>query len=410
MNRTIVAARPPAARPLVALIVVGIVAACSGAAEATPSSSVKPSAATVPSAPASPPATQSPSPPAAFPIAAFADISLDSVTDEGSAKLDQILADMAGRGGMAATVMTSAGTGSGAAGSADGELDVALDSQFGIASVTKSVIAAQVMLLVEAGELSLDDPASDYLPADFDFDTNGATIRQLLDMHAGIPDWYGDAMEKVVATDRSRPWTTADVLARVAPGRTPVGASFLYTDTNYTLLGLVIEHVRQQPLIEVLRDGVLRVEGTERLIYQPAERPTDPMAMPRGEPRTALEQGGGYLPSLSDASSAGPAGAIASDSISLARWWRAFCAGEIVSQASLTEMSTFVGGPDGYGLGLFNPADGWAAGIGHVGSNFGYVSWAGCLTEERSVVVVLTNQAIDDIGGLARPLVEAAAG
>ena len=93
---------------------------------------------------------------------------------------------------MSATVMTADGTWSGATGKADGVRDVRVDSQFGIASVTKSVVAAQVMQMVEAGELSLDDPASDYLPPDFDFDTNGATIRQLLGTRAGIPDWSGD--------------------------------------------------------------------------------------------------------------------------------------------------------------------------------------------------------------------------
>ena len=401
-------------RPLIGSIVIGIVAACGGAGATIPPASVQPSVAAASSAAPSPRATVGagatlvPSPAPPFPIAAFADISRDPASEEASAKLQQVLADMAGDGGMTATLMTPDGTWSGTAGKADGVLDLQVDSQFGIASVTKSVVAAQVMQLVEAGDLALDEPASDYLPADLGFDTNGATIRQLLNMHAGIPDWYGDAMENVVATDRSHVWTTAEVLALVAPGRTIAGATFLYTDTNYNLLGLAIEHVRKQPLVDVLRDGVLRVEGTERLIYQPAEAPTDPMAMPRGEPRTALEQGGGYLPSISDASSAGPAGSIASDSISLARWWLAFCAGEIVSQASLTEMSTFVGGPDGYGLGLFNPADGYAEGVGHLGANFGYVSWAGCLTDRRSVLVVLANQAIDDIGGLAEPLVDAA--
>ncbi len=68
-----------------------------------------------------------------------------------------------------------------------------IDSQFGIASGTKPIIAAQVMQLVEAGEISLDAPATEYLPADFTFDTNGATIRQLLSHRSGIPDWYGDA-------------------------------------------------------------------------------------------------------------------------------------------------------------------------------------------------------------------------
>ena len=61
--------------------------------------------------------------------------------------------------GMSATVMTANGTWSGATGSADGVRDVRVDSQFGIASITKSVIATQVMQMVEAGELSLDAPA-----------------------------------------------------------------------------------------------------------------------------------------------------------------------------------------------------------------------------------------------------------
>ena len=132
------------------------------------------------------------------------------------------------------------------------------------------------------------------------------------------------------------------------------------------------------------------------------------MAMPRGESPDALEQGGRYLPSMSDATSAGPAGAMASDSISLARWWRAFCAGEIVSEASLTEMSTFYDNVDvDYGLGLFNPAEVYAHGVGHMGANFGYNSWAGCLTEDHVIFVVLTNRDLDSFD-LATPLVRAA--
>ncbi len=411
MNRAGVVFRRPNAGLLVASIVVSIVAACSGGGVVVPSATVAPTTPAPPATPSqSPTPSRSPQPtvPPAFPTEAFIGISLEPLDHEASATLDRLLTDMAGRGGMAATVMSPDGTWSGAAGKADGLRDVQVDSQFGIASVTKSVIAAQVMQLVEAGELSLDDPASDYLPADFAFDTNGATIRQLLDMHAGIPDWYGDAMEREVATNRDRLWTLSEVLALVAPGRTPPGTTFLYTDTNYVLLGLAIEHVRERPLIDVLRSGVLQVEGTERLIYQPDEAPTEPMAMPGGEPGDALERGGGYLPSVADASSAGPAGSMASDSISLARWWLAFCAGDIVSEGSLTQMATFVD-VEAYGLGLFNPADGYAGGVGHLGSSFGYVSWAGCLPEKRAVVVVLTNQAIDDIGGLARPLVEALA-
>ena len=127
--------------------------------------------------------------------------------------------------------------------------------------------------------------------------------------------------------------------------------------------------------------------------------------MPEGEPTAALEKGGGYLPSLAGATSDGPAAAMASDSLSLARWWRAFCAGEIVSQASLTEMTTF---HDGYGLGLLDVADPYARAVGHTGEHDGYVAWAGCLPEDGAVLVVLSNRVVADIGGMARPLVVAA--
>jgi hypothetical protein len=129
------------------------------------------------------------------------------------------------------------------------------------------------------------------------------------------------------------------------------------------------------------------------------------MAMPLGESRDALEEGGGYLPSISDTVD-GAAGGMASDSISLARWWRAFCAGEIVSEASLTAMSTLYNNE--YGLGLFNPAAGYAQGVGHLGANFGYSSWAGCLTEDQSIVVILRNYEAEDLFDLGRRLVVAA--
>jgi D-alanyl-D-alanine carboxypeptidase len=338
-----------------------------------------------------------------FPIAAFAGISADPVSDDLAAEFQAALKEMAGGGGMAATVMSPEGTWSGAVGTADGVRKVTVRDQFGIASITKSITAAQVMQMVENGEIGLDDPVADYLPPDLDFDTNGATIRQLLGHRSGIPDWYGPEMERNAASDRRRVWTTAQVLDLVDGRRAPAGSAFEYADTNYNLLGLVIEQVRGRPVAEVLRDGVLDVEGTERLVYQPDEQPTEPMAMPSGESAAAIRKGGGSLPSISDATSAGPAGAIASDAPSLARWWRAFCAGEIVSQDSLTAMSTMV---DGYGLGLHDY--GYAGSIGHTGGNFGYASLAGCFPQARLVIVVLTNQSVDDVGGMAGPLVTAA--
>lgn len=144
--------------------------------------------------------------------------------------------------------------------------------------------------------------------------------------------------------------------------------AFWYSSTNYVLLGVVIEHLRGRPLVEVRRDGVLDAPGTERLISQPEERPTAPMTMPFGESAAALQKGGGYLPSTASVTSNGPGAVIASDAPSLARWWRAFCAGELVPQESLHEMTDF---QSAYGLGLYEP---YTRAVGHTGQDVGYVA------------------------------------
>ena len=390
-------------RSRVGALCLGIILA--GCAAAAPTGTATPSVATPPTEAATARATGTPTPTALtnasttpraamFPTAGFADISDNPVSEEAAARFQTILDEAirdeaAGAGGITATAMTASGTWSGAVGTADGVRDIRPDDQMAVGSITKSVIAAQVMQMLEAGELALDDPASDYLPADLDFDTNQATIRQLLGMRSGILD-YVDALWASLSTDRQHNWTPTEVLALVPATRSAAGVRTEYSSTNYVLLGLIIQQVRGRPLANVLRDGVLSGDGLERLVYQPDELPTEPMAMPGGESTAALEEGGGYLPSLAGATAGGPAGAIASDSASLARWWSRLCGGEIVSEASLTEMTTF---QDWYGLGLDGRVDSNVTpAVGHGGIHVGYASWAVCLVEDGSVVVVLTNR------------------
>ena len=111
--------KPPAAAVIavVALVSLAAVACGSGTAERPPSEDQR--SATAPSPGASPS-----EPAASFPTATFADISEDPVSEEVAAKFQAALRDMAGGGGIAATVMSRDGTWSGAAGKADGVRDV----------------------------------------------------------------------------------------------------------------------------------------------------------------------------------------------------------------------------------------------------------------------------------------------
>ena len=385
------------------LVCVAVIAGCGTAAPpAVPPPSIAPSSSTAaPTLATVRPTPRETSTAAAFPTEAFAAITEGPVPTELAAALQAVLDDLAGDAGLSATVMSAHGTWSGATGKADGVRDLTVDDQFAIASTTKALVAAQVMRLVEAGELGLDDLAAGHLPADLDFDTNGATIRHLLGQRSGILDYLPTVDPQLIA-DPLRLWTPAELLAEVPADRTSAGDRFEYGNTNYVLLGMVIEEVTGRPIAKALRDGVLGIDGVERLVYQPDEIPTEPMAMPNGESTAVLETGGGFLPSLA-LTSDGPAASMASDAPSLARWWRAFCAGEIVSEGSLAEMTTM---HDGYGLGLYEPDP--PGTVGHGGEHIGYTSLAGCLPDDGVVVVVLANADAVDLSALAGPLVEVA--
>jgi D-alanyl-D-alanine carboxypeptidase len=327
----------------------------------------------------------------------------DATTAALQAVLDQAVRE--GLPGITATLLVAGrGAWSGAAGTADGVKPMEVTSQFGIASTTKTVIAAEILWLVEQGELGLDDPVSSHLPARIDFDTNRATIRNLLAMTSGLPD-PELIDDPAVAADPLRVWTPKEVLASVPADRGPAGVTFLYSSTNYILLGLVIEQVTGMSVARALRAHVLADPRLSSLVYQPEERPMRPLALPFIGPTVRpniLALGGGYLATKADASALGSAGGMASDAGALARFAYLLWGGQLLSSASLQAMTDF-GSGDGYheyGLGTIDmttrgkgfpvPA------IGHGGQDgAGYASTMITLPSEATVVTVLINQDVD---------------
>lgn len=309
--------------------------------------------------------------------------------------------------GITATVLAADGEAwSGAAGTADGVHPVEVRSQFAIASFTKTVIAAEVMRLSEKGLLRLSDPVSEHLPSSFHFDTNGATIENLLHMESGIPDpqpndialasFYGQP------ADPLREWTAQEVLASVPSYRSKPGDHFVYEDANYMLLGLAIEATTGTSVAAALRSSVLADPRFASLVYQPAERPKGPLALPflEGKVRpNILEVGGGYLPTKADASEGNGSGCMASDSRALALFGYLLFGGQLVSEQSLLAMTDF--GTGFYGLGVFNQTKnkawrGAGQAIGNGGwDQGGYSSVLAVLPSEGIVISVLTNTAGD---------------
>ncbi|HDS1580298.1 TPA: beta-lactamase family protein [Stenotrophomonas maltophilia] len=137
----------------------------------------------------------------------------------------------------------------------------------GIGSITKTWIAVLVLQLAEEGRLCLHDSIAQHLPAQcLDGIANAAraSIADLLDHHSGIfswedaPDWIRRGRGIDIAP--GRPWSADEPLqyVRGRAAAAPVGEAFHYSNSNFTLLGLLIEQVSGRSLVEVLQQRILQ--------------------------------------------------------------------------------------------------------------------------------------------------------
>nr|QIZ01382.1 beta-lactamase family protein [Streptomyces sp. S1D4-11] len=135
-------------------------------------------------------------------------------------------------------------------------------THFRIASNTKTMTSALIMLLAQDGRLHLGDPVSAYVP-----DVPGGkhiTIADLLRMRSGLYN-YTNAPELAATLDAdpARAWTPQEVLAIAFrhPPEFPPDASYEYCNTNYALLGLIAEKAGGHPLAQHFQDRLLGPPG-----------------------------------------------------------------------------------------------------------------------------------------------------
>jgi D-alanyl-D-alanine carboxypeptidase len=170
---------------------------------------------------------------------------------------------------------------SGAAGiaSQDGQVPMTKDTPIYIASITKLYTATAIMRLYEKGALSLDDPMSRYLPKELiqgihvykgkDY-SHEITIKELLSHTSGIADYYtekpkkGKSLFDLFLEKPERSWTVDETIERARDDLEPnfqPGTDASYSDTNFQLLGKVIEAVTGKPLHFVYEDFFFRPLG-----------------------------------------------------------------------------------------------------------------------------------------------------
>ena len=301
--------------------------------------------------------------------------------------------------GITAAVLTDHGSWAGAAGAGGDGARLTPDAMMAIDSITKTFIAAEVMRLAAMGKVDLDASLSRYVPQSWT--AKGVTVRQTLSMRSGLTDPPGAVFEAMNAAEAAAPdqhWTAQKTLAYLKPRSSAPGGAPVYANSNYLLLGLLIEKVTGRTVAQVERTDLFVPAGLSRVAAQVAERPTPPLAAP---PRSLKMAPDGYLPSKSLAGSGEDSFAgIAADAATVAKWGYQLYGGRLLPiesvRAMMTQPSTRGIAPDrGYGLGtMVFMALCTDATYGHSGADPGYTTLLAVVPARHVAAAVL----IPDIG------------
>jgi D-alanyl-D-alanine carboxypeptidase len=291
------------------------------------------------------------------------------------------------------------------------------DDAFRIASVTKNITSAVAVRLAQEGTLALDDPLREQLSSELIErwraleDLPRTTPRQLLAHTSGIANYFGD--EEFFAQVRREPnraWQPVEFVDYVATQTTPdfpPGEGFRYSDTGYTVTGILIEEVTAKPLHAVYRELVfdpLEMEGTWLEGHEPprqleiAHHYHGELDMTTVSP-TIDWAGGGLVTTLSD----------------LAGFVRGLWSGRILDEGGLDQLTTWTPGAsfppgyalryDDYGLGMGRIAVEGVELVGHTGFIGAFAFYA---PEHDAVLVGTHNQSHVDrwplVGALCREL------
>jgi CubicO group peptidase (beta-lactamase class C family) len=304
------------------------------------------------------------------------------------------------------------------------------NTEFGIASLTKSFAAASVAKLVGEGKLEWDAPVTRYIPwfqMPRERDTSEVTLRDLLTMRSGLGS--SEYSFRRVSTDRRDHVRRVRYLQQVHPLR----SEYLYTTDSYTVIGEVIASVTGMPWERYAAANFWGPLGMKRTNADHRVARADPNA---ASPHLSRPAGFQPIEWIYEDEAAQPAGGVNSTAHDLALWLQFQLAGGVAGGKRLIAEAPFReshmpqtlmrgegarGGPDSPAEGIrFNSyAMGWTVQdyrghtvIAHSGGIDGFRTWMAYLPGDDIGVVVLGNTdqgvmplavlrtAIDDLLGL----------
>ncbi len=272
------------------------------------------------------------------------------------------------------------------------------DHHYAIGSVTKTITAACILQLADEGLLSLDDSLHLWLET-LPFVNPNITIRQLLRHQSGLYDVITDQAYNIASQSNiDSVWVLKNVLTTFmhAPLFQP-GAGWSYSNTNFLLLGMIIEAVTGNDYYQEFRERFFTPLNLNSLSLPPYDALPSPIA------HLWLDITGDNVPDdannffsnwRSFYSTAGPAGGYYATPADMAIWMKAFMTGTMHSPAIMAAAKTTVGtnlpSATKYGLGIMERKFSAMTCYGH-GGDIGYSSLVYYFPVKDISVAILCN-------------------
>ncbi len=289
-------------------------------------------------------------------------------------------------------------------GAASLELGVPLTSQsvFYMASVSKQFTAASVVLAAEQGHLSLDDDVRKYIPELPDYG-HPITLRQMLHQTSGLRDFLSLVyLSGRNISDLSSPDAILKLIERQKGLNNVPGDEFVYSNSNYFLLGLVIQRATKKSLAEFAAQNVFQPLGMTHTLYYDDNTLVVPGRVAAYDPA----KDGKFAVDWSTTYDIVGGGGMMSTVDDLLLWDNNFYANKLGKGGLVKELQTRGvlnnGKQINYAMGLWMGTYRGQPVAEHSGGTFGYRTELLRFPEQHFSVVTLCNLASADVEGLSR--------
>lgn len=287
-------------------------------------------------------------------------------------------------------------------GMANVELDVpnTPDTVFRLASVTKQFTAASILMLQERGKLNVTDPICKHLK-DCPAAWQPITIHNLLSMTSGIPGT--SALELGPLRGLPVPWDQWLEAVKKKPLEFDPGEKFKYANSNYTLLGFIIEHLSGKTYGDFLQDNIFKPLGMKHTALE------DPRRIVRNRATGYRQLPGDEIANVPYAEVVAlyAAGGVYSTTKDLLLWDQALYTDKILSRKSLDAMYTpfreMLPGK-GYAYGVWSSTKHGRREIAHGGNLAGFITYIARYPEDRVTIIVLSNNGRGSSGKISNVL------